>query len=229
MKKIRIASELIYLVAAVLLALATSLLTAADFGLSMVVAPAYIVSLKVSFLTFGQAEYVVQGVLFIALCMMMKKIKPLYLFSFVGGFIYGTILDIWRALVPFLNPHIYAPGAFSIEIRVIMFVCGFLINSFAVMLYFHVYFYPQVYEFFVQGLSARFGIELTLAKRGFDMTCLVIAVAVSFLAFHKLVGIGVGTVILAFGNGLLIGAYGRWFDKHIESVALNKKLAARFN
>lgn len=49
----------------IVLSFATAMLAAADLGMSMVVAPAYIVSLKVKALTFGQAEYIVQGMLFI--------------------------------------------------------------------------------------------------------------------------------------------------------------------
>lgn len=228
MRKFRIGSEIVYIVAAILLALATSLLTTANFGLSMVVAPAYIVSLKVPLLTFGQAEYVVQGLLFIALCLILRKFKLLYLFSFIGGFIYGTILDLWRTFVPWLNPEVYAPGAFPMKIRILLFVVGFLINSFSVMLYFQVYLYPQVYEFFVKGISERFGIELSLVKRCFDMSCLAIAIVVSLVAFHKFVGIGVGTVLLAFGNGLLIKFCGKWYNKHIETVPIFPKLAAKF-
>lgn len=71
MKKWKISSEIVYLIGTVILALATAMLTAADFGLSMVVAPAYIVSLKFDFLTFGQAEYIVQGLLFVVFCMVV--------------------------------------------------------------------------------------------------------------------------------------------------------------
>ena len=67
LKKIRISNELIYVLAVVILSFATAMLAAADMGMSMVVAPAYIVSLKVEYLTFGQAEYIVQGMLFVLL------------------------------------------------------------------------------------------------------------------------------------------------------------------
>ena len=51
LKKIRISNELIYVLAVVILSFATAMLAAADMGMSMVVAPAYIVSLKVEYLT----------------------------------------------------------------------------------------------------------------------------------------------------------------------------------
>ena len=39
------------------------------FGLSVVVVPAYLLSLKIDFLTFGMAEYCLQGVLLVLFCL----------------------------------------------------------------------------------------------------------------------------------------------------------------
>ena len=82
-KKLCISSEVTYALAIILLALAVAMLTAADFGISMVVAPAYLLSLKVGVITFGQAEYIIQAGVFILLCLVIRKFKPIYLMSFV--------------------------------------------------------------------------------------------------------------------------------------------------
>ncbi len=228
MKRIRISNECIYVLAAVILSFATSMLAAADMGMSMVVAPAYIISLKVSFLTFGQAEYIVQGTLFIAFCILMRKVKPLYFLSFASGLIYGAVLDFWRMVIPHFNPELYAPGSLAFPLRIVYFVIGFLLNSFGVALYFKTYFYPQVYEFFVKGISHRFGISLPKFKIGFDVTCLIIAVSCSILLFHRIVGIGVGTVIMACCNGLLIGAYGKWLDACLDTYSHWQSFSEKF-
>lgn len=60
-RKLKIPSEVVYILAVALLSLAVAMLTAANFGVSMIVAPAYLLSLKVGILTFGQAEYVIQA------------------------------------------------------------------------------------------------------------------------------------------------------------------------
>lgn len=228
MKKIRISNELIYVLAVLVLSFATAMLAAADIGMSMVVAPAYIVSLKVKILTFGQAEYIVQGMLFILFCILMRKVRMLYFFAFVSGLIYGAALDFWRMVIPHFNPELFAPGSLPLSLRVIYFIIGFLLNSLGVALYFKTYFYPQVYEFFVKGISRHFNIALPKFKIGFDMTCLVIASVLSFALFHGLVGIGVGTVVLAFGNGPLIGFYGRWMEKHLDTWERWEKISEKF-
>ncbi len=228
MKKMKISNELIYVLAVVVLSFATAMLAAADLGLSMVVAPAYIVSLKAGFLTFGQAEYIVQGMLFILFCILAGRVRVWYFFAFASGLIYGAVLDFWRMVIPHFNPELFAPGSLPLSLRIIYFAVGFLLNSLGVALYFKTYFYPQVYEFFVKGISKRYNIPLPRFKIGFDMTCLVIAAVLSFVLFHGFVGIGAGTVVLAFGNGPLIGFYGRWMDKHLDTWERWGKLAEKF-
>lgn len=129
-KKIRLSDEIVYILGAVILSLATAMLSAADFGLSVIVSPAYLVSLKVPYLTFGQAEYVVQGILFLIFCAVMRQIRPLYFGAFLSGVIYGFILDLWRYMIPHFNPDMYAPGTLSMALRVCYFVIGFFINAF---------------------------------------------------------------------------------------------------
>lgn len=109
MHKIKLHSETLYLFATVLLAFSVAMLTAADLGISMIVAPAYLLSLKTGFLTFGQAEYVIQAGLFIVFCLMMRKCKAVYLSSFLTCLFYGAVLDLWR-LVPVFNPQATTPG-----------------------------------------------------------------------------------------------------------------------
>ena len=75
MKKIKISSEITYFLAIALLSLAVAILSAADFGISMIVAPAYLLSLKTGVFSFGQAEYAIQAGVFIVLCLVLRRFK----------------------------------------------------------------------------------------------------------------------------------------------------------
>lgn len=216
MRKMKVSNEIVYLAGALVLSLATAMLTAADFGLSVIVSPAYLVSMKIPFLTFGQAEYVVQGILFLVFCIAMRQIKPLYFGAFLSGVIYGFLLDLWRLLIPHFNPKIHMPGTLPLTIRMIYFIIGFFINAFGALLYFKNKYYPQVYEFFVKGISEKYQIELPRFKLRFDLFFFVLTLVLSFCLFHGLRGVGAGTVIMACLNGPLIGVYGRWFDRHFK-------------
>lgn len=72
-KKITLHGEFVYVAAILLLSLAVAMLSAANFGVSMIVAPAYIISQKLGVITFGQGEYLVQSLLFVAFCILMKR------------------------------------------------------------------------------------------------------------------------------------------------------------
>ena len=227
MKKVKIPSELVYVMAIVLLSLAVAMLTAADFGISMIVAPAYLLSLKLNFLTFGQAEYVIQAGVFIILCIVLRKFKFIYLFSFVTCLIYGAVLDLWR-LIPFFNPSVTAPGSMALWARIIMFVAGVLLTSFSVALFFKTYIYPQVYDFFVKAVSLRYGIKLSLFKTAVDLTCLTASVIMTFCFFGELRGLNWGTLVMAVFNGTIIGFFSDLLDKAFDVQPLLKKFSSLF-
>ena len=91
MKKIAFSSELAYVFGILTLAMGCALMGKADFGFSMVVAPAYILSVALGeisdFFTFGTTEYIFQGVLFVLMALAIRRFKISYLFSFVTAVI----------------------------------------------------------------------------------------------------------------------------------------------
>lgn len=219
---------MVYIVAMLVLTLSVSLSAAADFGVSMIVAPAYIMSLKFDIFTFGQWDYILQGVLFIGLCVAIKKVKPIYFVSFVTCFIYGTVLDLWRAVIPVLNPDITPPGSMEMYLRVIFFVLSMFLTAFAVALFFRTYIYPQVCDFFVVGITKSFGIDRTKLKRIFDACCFGLSVVLTLVFFGAFRGIGVGTIIVTAFNGLLIGGCGKLIDRVFDIKPRFKKLSQKF-
>ena len=83
-KKPAFSRELAYFIAMITLALGTAFMESTDFGMSMVVAPAYILHLKLSetlpFFSFGMAEYTLQAVLLIIMMVFLRRFKLSYLF-----------------------------------------------------------------------------------------------------------------------------------------------------
>ena len=228
-KKIVIHSEPIYILGLIILSFAVSMVAAANFGVSMIVAPAYIISRKFTFLTFGQAEYVVQSVMFIIFCIAMKKVKLVYFSSYVTCLIYGLILDTWRNIIPIFNPQIVAPGSMAMPVRIIFFAVGMLLTTFSVSLFFNTYLYPQVYDFFVKGLTDKYGFSRTKFKTGFDFSCLTIACILTLVFFKKFVGVGVGTIIMTLLNGTVIGLFNKLLNKYFVVVPLMPELAKKFD
>ena len=227
-KKITVSSEIVYFAAIILLSLAVSLLTAANFGISMIVAPAYLFSLKSGFLTFGQAEYIIQAGLFVIFCLVMKKFKPVYLSSFITCLIYGAILDLWRC-IPLFNPKVTAPGSMGLSLRIAMFIIGMLLTSFSVSLFYKTYLYPQVYDFFVKGVTEKYNLKLSVFKTCFDLFCLAASTVMSFVFFKKFVGIYWGTLVMTVFNGTLIGFFGNLTSRVFNIKPAFKNFALKFN
>ena len=99
---------------------------------------------------------------------------------------------------------------------------------FSVAVFFRSYIYPQSYDLFVRELCRKYGISKSKAKTGFDCTFLVLGVFLSLLFFSRLQGIGVGTVILSFCGGSILGFFDRLLEKHTTFIPLFPKAVALF-
>lgn len=223
MKKINRFAEGAYVLGLLLLSMGTALMAKSDFGVSMVVAPAYLLSLKFDALTFGTAEYCLQAALFAAMCVVLKKFRLRYCFTFITLLLYGAALDGWVRVFDAL------PNGNGLPAQIACYLLGLPITSLGVSLMFHSYFAPTVYEYFVKMVSAHFGKDINKFKIAYDCASLAAGVALSFLFFGKLNGVGPGTVIAAALNGWIIGWFSRRMEKHIDFSPRFPKLAALFD
>ncbi len=215
MKKKVFYTELSYVLGLIIMAFAAAFTEKADFGMSMVVAPAYILHLKVSELlpwfTFGVAEYVFQGVLVVITAIVMRKFKLSYLFSFVTAVIYGTLLDFAMTVISSLPDE-------SFGVRVMWYLLGTVLCSFAVSLFFHTYISPEAYELIVKELSGKFNCNINKVKTAYDCSSVVIGIIMSFsfFGFGVFEGVKLGTVICAFINGFLIGRFSKILEHFFD-------------
>lgn len=210
-------TEFAYVFGLLFLSLGASLTEKAGFGMSMVIAPPYILYLKVSqylsFFTFGMAAYVFQGFLIIITAIILRKVKLSYLFSFLTAVLYGFMLDGIGLLTE------YIPSDW-ISIRVILFLVGICCSSFGVAFMFKTYLPPEAYELIVKEVSEKFKFPMHKVKLCYDISSLVFSIVLSFafFGFGEFNGINVGTVITAFTNGILIG----FFNKKLELIFVFK-------
>ena len=205
--------EASYFLGLVLLAFGASLMTRADFGLSMIVAPAFIISEFSSFMTFGMAEYLFQALLLILLVVFVRRFKFTYLLSFLTAVLYGMMLDGCLCLLSFL-------GEINIAVRITFYFTGLFTTALGVAFMFHTYISAEVYELFVKEATERFGWKIGVVKTVYDCTSLVLSVLMSFafFGFGHFKGIGIGTLVCALVNGRLISAFGSLLEKKYDFV-----------
>ena len=122
-------TELSYVFALITMAFGAAFTELAGLGMSMVVAPTYILHLKISeflpWFTFGVAEYFVQGLLILITALVMKRFKISYIFSFVTAIFYGALLDGAMLLISPLPNE-------ALGFRILWFVIGSLFCAIAV-------------------------------------------------------------------------------------------------
>jgi uncharacterized membrane protein YczE len=210
MKKRVFYTELAYAVGLAILALGTALTVYGNFGISMVVAPAYILHLKLSeiwpFFSFGVAEYAVQALILALMMLLLRKARWTYLLSFVSAVLYGTILDGGGKLTALLP-------ADSMALRIIFYLLGVAMCVAGIALLFRSYFPPAAYELFVMELAAAKGWSLTGCKTVYDWCSLAIAAVMSLCFFGDIRGIGWGTLLCAALYGVLIRMFSTLFDR----------------
>ena len=215
MKKIKFSRELSYFAGILLLAIGAAMMSKGGYGMSMVVAPAYIIYQKLSayssIITFGLAEYIVQGILLIVLIIVVRRFKITFIGAFITTFIYGLILDLFMYLM-----SLFALDA--IALKIIFYIIGELLCAMGIAFIFQTYLIPEVYDLFVKEVSKKFNFSFSKTKIVYDIVSLVIAISLSFIlfGFGNFVGVGIGTVIIAFINGPLIGLFTKLYLKIFE-------------
>lgn len=218
MKK-RFYAEGAYFLGTFLLALSAALMERSDMGVSMIVAPAYLVYLKLSqalpWFTFGMAEYAVQGMLLVVMCLIFRRFRVTYLLSFATAVLHGLILDGLMFLLKF------APGD-HLAYRLLYFILGLLVGGAGIAFLFHTYLAPEVYELFVKEWTEASGWSVSKCKTIYDLGSCTLSVLLSFLffGFGNFQGIKWGTVICALVNGWLIGRATILLEKRFEFVDL---------
>lgn len=224
MKKKVFYTELAYVLGLLIMAIGAAFMEKSDFGLSMIVAPAYLIHLKLEKLlpwfSFGVAEYFFQGVLILITILVMRRFKLSYLFSFVTAILYGTLLDAAIALIAPL------PEA-GFVLRTVYYVCGLLLCAFSVSLFFHTYISPEAYELIVKELASKFG-NINRIKIVYDLSSMLLSVVLSFLffGFGVFEGIKWGTLICALVNGFTINCFTKLLERSF--VFKNKFQLAKY-
>ena len=225
MKKPVFYTELAYVCAILFIALGVALAAKAGFGVSMISAPMYTLHLWISQFTdvisLGTIEYILQGAVIVLLVVLVGHFKISYLFSFATSVFSGLAIDLMFWITgPFVADTLF--------VRIIVFVASVLTCAFGVSCIFHAYISPSGNELFVKEFSFYRKKDIHKVKTVYDITFLVIGIALNLILFGGFVGVGIGTVVTALFNGPSISMFAHFLDKHFEFKAAFPKLEEYF-
>ena len=212
--------EASWIIGNILCALGNCLVSKSAFGLSAIIAPAFILHEKLDFLTIGFCEYIIQGILLTLCCIIIGKFKFQFIATICNIIFYGAAFDIIdRLILASFNPS-------DIPSRILLAIIGTIVTSFAVALMLRTYIPPSIYEIFVKEVAVAKGFKVIKTKLVFDASML----ALSFILMFLLIGefrfdfIGILTIISAFLNSILIAFFGKFMDKYLYFAPAIPKL-----
>lgn len=226
-QKIGKMNECAWFLGIVLCSLGVCFATKSGFGMSMVVAPAYVIYLKVSetysWFTFGMAEYCFQGILLIALCIVMKRFKWKYALTFATVIFYGASLDFWQGI---FGTEVYA----DYWQRALSSAFSILITGIAIAFVLRTYLPQEAYEMFVKEISEKHRWNMNKVKWVYDFCSLAATIIIMFVVYHRfsIQIVGINTLLYAFLNAPLIALFGKLMDKKMEFTPAFPKLYQKF-
>ena len=193
--------------------LGVCLSTKSGLGMSMIGAMPYVLhrwgwaSWGEGWFTQGTAEYVMEAIILIVTCLIVRGFRPRYLLSFLTAVISGLTIDGWFLVLG-------GNGVCgSMALRVLLFILGMLVTALGIAFFFRTDWPLQVYELCVAEVTERYRLNRTKVKYVFDASCLVLAVVMSLVLLKGLTGVGIATVIIVLCNSGLIAFFGKCLDK----------------
>ena len=204
-------TEAAYLVGLVLLAVGAMFMEKSDFGVSMILAPAYILYRWLnplwSWFSFGVASYCYQAILLAGMSLALRRFRISYLLSFVTAFLFGLVLDAAMAIC-----HGLPTDAFWQ--RAVYYGLGVVLGAAGVSMMFRTYLPPEAYELLVKEVSAHLGCDIHRCKLVYDCVSCAVSILMSFAIFGvgQFVGVKWGTPLCALVNGVVISLFSRLYQ-----------------
>ena len=191
-------SELALIIGLMINSIGVPLMIHCGFGISTISSLSYVLSETFPKFSFGAWNYIFQTFLIVILIIITRKFKWSYIFSFITGITFGFLLDIFEPLINLIPNDMMIFNIILYFISFAILACGIslMVNSALPII-------PT--DIFPRDLSYHYNINFKVIKTYFDLVCLLATIVISIYIFHKLVGIGAGTVFFAFFTGKIVG------------------------
>ena len=170
-----------------------------ELGVSPISSVANVMSCKFTALTLGTWLIIWNCVLIVGQIVLLRKdFKPIQLLQVPLSFLFGWFTDFGMWAVSFIPANNYT-------VRIVMVIIGIVILGFGISLSVIANVIMNSGEAFVKALSDITHKEFGNVKIAFDISCVIIALLLSFLFFNmKVVGTREGTIISALLTGIVV-------------------------
>ena len=204
---------LLYFVGLFILALGLTLNTKANLGVSPIISIPYSIS-QLTRYNFGDLTFVVYAlfvVIQIVIHVKLKQNKKIVsdLLQLPLSLVFTRLLNIFS---------VYIPTSQNFKIRFIVLAFAIICTGLGAAMSLSMQLVPNPGDGIVQALGERFNKSLGLTKNLFDCLNLCITLCISIFVAHRIVGVGIGTVIAVLGVGRVIALYHSIFGYKIKDL-----------
>ncbi len=183
-----------------------------ELGVSPISSVANVMSYKFTAVSIGNWLIIWNCVLILGqIIILRRKFQPIQLLQVPLSFLFGWFTDFGLWLVSFIPAEIYA-------VRLLMVVIGVVVLGFGISLAVVANVVMNAGEAFVKAVADTAHKSFGNTKIAFDVSCVTLSIIMSLIFFNfKIVGTREGTIIAAFGTGLVV----KWFTKRLKTPVEN--------
>lgn len=190
-------------------------ITKSAMGTSQISSIPYVLSLQFDNISFGMTTFIMNMIYIILQIVILKKdFSPIQFMQIPVNILFSVLVDVGMWALSWFSPEILPTRIFSLMIGCIILAFGISIEVAP-----NVIMVPG--EGIVKAISQSRKKDFGKIKVEFDITLIVIASILSFIFFHKLNGVGIGTVVSAVTVGKLVSL----INHHVTLVHKIHRLA----
>ena len=191
-----------YVVGILMVAFGMAMYAKSAMGTAVISSLAYVLSGKLTVFSFGVWTYLVQGLVMLAMIIIIRRVQADYLFSFASSVLVGYLIDFF--LYCFRDIPVQA-----LHMRIFLYAAAYVILTIGVGALMLTRLPIPPFDLFLREVSRHKNISIQTVKLRLDMIVLSIGLVLSLAIYGGLEGIGIGTFVAAITNGPTI----QWMHK----------------
>lgn len=225
MNRIKPARLIIYFIGLVILALGLILNSKSNLGVSAIISVAYSTSV-ITNQNFGDITFILYCIFVVAELIIhyfqskkgfpkkeqtLKTVLILDLAQIPFSIVFTRIMNAFSALVPEVTDN------FVLQLLVLL--VGITCTGVGAAITLNMRLVPNPGDGIVQAIADYIGRPVGFTKNCFDVCNVALTACIGLVFAHKLVGIGLGTIIAVIGVGRIIAIFNRFFKDRISTAA----------
>lgn len=206
---------ILFIISLFFAALGVAITKRGELGVSPISSVANVLSCKYSSISLGTWLIIWNCVLIVGQIVILRKnFKPVQLLQIPLSFLFGYLTDFGMWCVSFIPASNYI-------VRLILVLCGTIVLGFGISLSVIANVIMNSGEAFVKAVSDKMNKNFGNVKIGFDVICVIIAVALSLIFFHgKIIGTREGTILSALLTGAVVKIFTSVMKAPIENIIM---------